>query len=220
MRVLTDDQRSEAWQYARRGRITASSIEKCLAGMNTKSRKGYIRKLVLDLDGIDDFEDDAQWFVLGRKFEPYALGWYQYEKSVDVETTGFVLHDTYNWLGASPDGLVDDKGGVEVKFRTSLRTFHDACTKNLSRAYDYQMQACMWVCNRDWWDYVNYWRSVDGRKEQGHVQRVERDEGKIREIEDAALILWRDVVKAYYEHTGNDFLTFPFDIWKKEQEQG
>lgn len=217
MRILTTDQRSERWQAARRGRVTASCIDKVLAKPNTKARRGYIDKLVLDLEGIDDFADDAHWFTLGRKFEPYALGWYQDEKQVDVENTGFILHDQYNWMGASPDGLVGPRGGVEAKFRTSLRTFHDACTKPLTRAYEYQMQACMWVCEKEWWDYLNYWRSVDGKKEQGHIRRLERDDGKIKEIEEAGLVFWRDVVTAHFRQTGKREIVYPFEKWQKEQ---
>lgn len=209
MRVMTKDQRSDDWLQARRGRVTASMINAVLAGQNTKSRRNYIQSLILDLEGIDDFRDSAPYFDLGRKFEPYAIGWYQDECRRRVTNTGFVLHDTYNWLGASPDGLVGRVGMVEAKFRVSLRTFHDACIKPITRAYEYQMQAGMWVCNRKWCDYLNYWRSVDGKKEQGHVRRVLRDEAKIKEIEGAALVFWRDVIHEYHEQTGKDFITFP-----------
>ena len=209
MRIMTKDQRSEAWKAARRGRITASNINAVLAGQNTKTRRNYIESIILDLEGIDDFADDAQWFALGRKHEPYAIGWYQYETGRTVSNTGFVLHDTYNWLGSSPDGLVGRVGMIEAKFRVSLRTFHDACIKPIPRAYEYQMQANMWVCNRKWCDFINYWRSVDGKKEQGHVRRVVRDDARIKEIEAAALVFWRDLVREYHAQTGKDFITFP-----------
>ncbi len=216
MRVLTEDQRSNDWLLARRGRITASSIDKALAGKNTKTRAKYIENRVLDLMGIADFADDARWFALGRKHEPFALGWYQDEYDVDVEETGFILHDEYNWLGASPDGLVGDDGGIEAKFRVSLRTFHDACTKPITRAYQYQMQACMWVTGRRWWDYLNYWRSVCGTKEQGHVRRVMRDEALINEIESASLVMWRDIVLEYMRVSGENEVVFPWDREKND----
>lgn len=209
MRVMTKDQRSEAWKDARRGRVTASNINAVLAGPNTKTRRKYIDSIILDLEGVEDFADSAPYFELGRKHEPYAIGWYQYETSRNVKSTGFVLHDTYNWLGSSPDGLVGRVGMIEAKFRVSLRTFHDACIKPIPRAYLYQMQANMWVCNRKWCDFINYWRSVDGKKEQGHVRRVVRDDALIKEIEAASLVFWRDLVREYHKQTGKDVISFP-----------
>ncbi len=217
MRVLTEEQGSENWLLARRGRITASEIDKALAGKNTKTRKQYIENRVLDLMGIADFRDDAKFFQLGRKHEPFMRGWYQDETGLDVRETGFVLHEEHNWLGVSPDGLVDPDGGIEGKFRVSLRTFHDACIKPITRAYLYQMQACMWVTGRQWWDYVNYWRSYDGTKEQGHIRRVHRDEALINEIESAALVMWRDIVLEYFAQSGENEIVFP---WDREKHDG
>lgn len=215
MRVLVDEQRTEAWHAARRGRITASNVNKIRAGKGTKTRKDYIDTLVLDLDDVDDFADSAPHFEFGRKLEPYAIAWYSFEKDVDVEETGFVLHPDYNYLGASPDGLIGDRGRLEVKCRRNLKTYHDACVKPITPAYAYQMQAELCVCGGDWIDYVNYWRHPGGHKEQGHIRRIMRDEAMIKEIENAAVVFWRDVVREYIRETGNEFYTFPWDIWQK-----
>lgn len=215
MRVLTQTQGTEEWEMARKGRVTASSIDKVLAGKHTKGRAEYMMNLILDLEGIADFRDDAPWFEAGKKYESYALGWYQVQADVDVERVGFVLHDEYNWFGCSPDGLIRPEGGVEIKYRSTLETFHDACIKPISRAYEYQMQACMAVCNARWWDYMNYWRDDYGQREQGHIRRIVRDDAKIRELESAAMTFWRDTVRTYRQRTKKDFITYPFDKWQR-----
>jgi putative phage-type endonuclease len=210
MRILTEKQGTDDWDIARKGRITASSIGKVLAGKNTKTRREYMLQLVLDLEGIMDYADSAQWFEKGRIYEGHARGWYNWERETVTET-GFVLHDEYNWLGASPDGLVGEDGSIEIKFREYLHTYHDSNIKPISRLYDCQMQTVMWVCNREWCDYVNYWRSDPHQKEQGHIRRVVRDEAKIRELEQACFIFWDDVLALYRKRTGKEHFTFPWD---------
>lgn len=218
MRVLTETQGTDEWDIARKGRITASAISNVLAGHGTKSRYEYRLLLVLDLEGVEDFRDSAEWFEAGRRYEGHARGWYDWNVA-KVKETGFVLHDDYNWLGASPDGLVGDKGMIEIKYRKTLKTFHDSNIKNVSRAYLSQMQTGMWVCDREWTDYVNYWRDDQTQKEQAHVRRIYRDEGRIRELEEAALIFWREVLELFRKRTGRDTFLFPFDDIEKYKQR-
>ena len=109
MRILTTTQGDDLWDIARKGRITASGIGNVLAGKGTKSRFEYRMQLCLDLEGVEDFRDSAIWFEDGRRYEGHARGWYDWNIATVTET-GFVLHDEYNWLGASPDGLVGEDG--------------------------------------------------------------------------------------------------------------
>lgn len=210
MRILTTTQGDDVWDAARKGRITASGISNVLAGHGTKSRYAYRMQLVLDLENVEDFRDSAGWFTDGRYYESYARGWYNWNIA-EVKETGFVLHDSYNWLGASPDGLVDDDGCIEIKYRKTLKTYHDSNIKNVPRSYLSQMQTQMWVMNKAWCDYVNYWRDDKTEKEQAHVRRIFRDEGRIRELEEAALIFWTEVLHLYQKRNGKTQFTFPFD---------
>lgn len=218
MRILTTEQRTDDWNRARKGRVTASAIDKVLAAKHTKGRFEYQMNLIMDLEGVADFKDEAKWFEKGRKYEREALGWYQNAANCTVHQTGFVLHDTYNWFGCSPDGLVGDDGMVELKFRTTSATFEAARTKPLSRAYEYQMQAQMFVCNRQWNDYVNYYRNESGTQEQGHIRRIERDDGKIRELEEAALLFWQETVRTWRHRSGKDYIEYPFPAPAKSSE--
>ena len=209
MRILCETQNTDEWELARKGRVTASMIDKVLAGKHTKGRYEYMVNLILDLEGVADFKDVAPWFLKGKKYERDAIGWYQVETDSDIEQTGFVLHDEYNWFGCSPDGFVGADGMVEFKYRSTPTTFETARTKPLSRAYDYQMQAQLGVCNRKWIHYVNYYRNESGTQEQGHIRLIERDDGKIRELEDAALVFWLETVRKWKDRTGKDMIEFP-----------
>lgn len=214
MRILTDTQGTALWEVARKGRLTASCIGKILAGKGTKTRRDYINQLVLDLEGIQDFRDSGKWFDDGRKYEAHARGWYQWEHDCKVEETGFVLHDEYNWIGCSPDGFVGDNGNLEIKYRKTLETFETAITKPPPRIYQCQMQTQMWLCDKTWTAYVNYWRNDATGQEQGHVRRIERDAAWIKEIENAAFLFWQAVVAAYRERNGTVQFAYPWDVLK------
>lgn len=214
MRIITAKQGNDEWDAARKGRITASAIGKILAGKHTKGRHEYMLQLAMDLQGIEDFADSASWFEKGRMYEAHARGWYNWERE-QVTEVGFVLHDEYNWLGCSPDGLIGDDGCIEIKFREYLHTYHDSNIKPTPRLYESQMQTVMWICNRQWCDYVNYWRDDMTSKEQGHIRRIERDNGRIRELEDAAFVFWAETLALYSKRTNKETFTYPFDTYKK-----
>jgi len=214
VRVLTTTQGTDDWEVARKGRLTASCIGKILAGPNTKTRHDYIMDLVLDLEGIGDFRDSGSWYLEGRKYEGHARGWYDWNHNAtsdSVKEVGFILHDEYNWIGCSPDGFVGD-GMVEIKYRKTLETFNSSIVKPIPRVYRCQMQTQMWVCDKRWCDYVNYWRNDQTGQEQGHVRRVVRDDAQIKELENAAFLFWQAVIEKYRERTGDVQFAYPWDV--------
>ena len=81
------------------------------------------------------------------------------------------------------------------------------------------MQIGMFVSERQWCDYMNYWRSDSGDKEQGHIRRIERDDGKIRELEEAAMLFWRETVNLYRTRTKKDFIVYPWDARPKPDDE-
>lgn len=196
MKVLCEEQRTQAWFDAKRGRVSASDARYCLAGKNTKGRRLYVMKICDDLDGVPDFDDHdvKPWFVNGVYYESFARGWYSFKKDVDVIETGFVVHDEYDWLGCSPDGLVGEDGMVEIKYRTYLHTFEEHAQTGKLTGIMPQLQTQMFVTDRKWNDYVNYWRADEQELEKGHIQRVYRDDAYIQNtLLPGFLSLWRDV---------------------------
>lgn len=196
MKILCETQGTPEWHEARHGRITASNAAIALAGKHTRRRKDYIITLADDLEGIPNFddEDNPPWFADGRYFESWARGWYSFKYDVDVQMVGFVVHDEYSWLGCSPDGLIGEDGGVEIKYRKYLRTFKQHAALRANASVQAQAQTSMLVTGRKWWDYVNYWRDLDNEVEQGACERIERDEAYIEnELLPAFVSLYNDV---------------------------
>jgi hypothetical protein len=196
MRVLTKTQRTPEWFAAKRGVISASAAQLALAGRHTKGRRLYVQKLADDLEGIPDFaeEDNPPWFTDGRFYESWARGWYSFKFDVDVEETGFIAHDRYSFIGCSPDGFVGTDGMCEIKYRKTIKTFKQHAAAEMTKPVIAQLQTQMFVCDRQWNDYVNYWRAVEHEREMGHVQRVYRDESYINNTLLPAFVrLWNDV---------------------------
>lgn len=51
----------------------------------------------------------------GQKYEPIATNVYTLIKNTSVIEFGLLIHDTLNWLGASPDGITPDGVMLEIK---------------------------------------------------------------------------------------------------------
>lgn len=196
MRILCTEQGTPEWHKAKSGKFSASCAQIAMMGDGTKGRRNYIEKLADDLEGIPNFddEDDPPWFRDGRYYESWARGWYAWEHNVEVGQTGFVVHDDYDFVGCSPDGLVGDDGLIEIKYRKTIKSFKDHAQAQMTRPVIAQIQTQIWVCNRKWCDYVNYWRSDDHEKEMGHSQRIYRDDAYIGNVLVPAIVrLWSDV---------------------------
>jgi putative phage-type endonuclease len=113
------EQRSPEWYAARLGKVTASRVADIIAktksGYST-SRANYMAELVCErLTGKQgDFYQNAA-MVWGTETEPMARSAYEAHSGNLVTETGLVLHPSIADAGASPDGLIDEDGLVEIK---------------------------------------------------------------------------------------------------------
>ena len=145
-------QRSEEWFAARKGKITASMDGAILGNNPYMTRDDAMRALVRAQIGEEpEFTGNVatEW---GTNNEAGALVEYRMETLHDVEEVGFITCE--DWAGASPDGLVGDKGGVEIKCPFSLRQAeYPAPFKSINEQPHYvdQIQFTLWVTQRDWW---------------------------------------------------------------------
>lgn len=181
------DQRTDEWFQARLGKVTASCIAKVMAklksGQPSADRTNYAAQLITErLTGCptEGFTNAAmQW---GTDTEPQARTAYEFMRGATVEEVGFIDHPAIAMSGASPDGLVGVEGLVEIKCpntATHLSTLEGA---PIDRKYLLQMQWQMACCQRTWCDFASFDPRLPMAM-QLHVQRVERDDALIAEIE-------------------------------------
>lgn len=164
-------QRSAEWFEARKNRITASNVGAILGRNPYRTRADVMRDMVREYHGAErEFTGNAatEW---GTHNEDGALIDYKLKTTHEVETVGFITRE--DWAGASPDGLVGDKGGVEIKCPYSLRI--SPCPvpfKPLADQPHYydQVQFTLWVTGREWWHFFQ-WAINETKLEVAHVDK-------------------------------------------------
>lgn len=177
MEILEVEQRSDLWKMLKIGRFTASEFHKLMtdprsktdkeSGNLSESAKTYVMDKVAEgLTGVSNEIDTfaTRW---GIENEPIAKELYSEVFGVKVREVGFCRYDEY--VGCSPDGLVGSDGGLEIKcpynsskhieylLLNDVESFKKKCTE-----YYWQIQGCLMVTGREWWDFVSFDRRFKG----------------------------------------------------------
>lgn len=179
-------QGSEAWFNARRGFVGASMINDVMAttksGGEAATRRNLRAKIVAErLTGqsADSFSSAAmQW---GVEHEPIARALYEVSRGIDVEQVGFILHPEIKMTGASPDGLVEDKGLIEIKCPNTSTHIDYLLGGVAPSEYRNQMLWQMECTNREWCDFASYDPRMPDDM-QLFVVRYIRDDEKLKEL--------------------------------------
>ena len=182
MQILTAEQRSPEWYAARLGKATGSRFSDVLAGGKGLTRKAYAVQLALEI--VTGKQAEAFTSVdmqTGTEREPIARALYEAYSGNFVDEVGFCLHDTMP-CGVSPDGLIESDGGLEIKCPKAKTHAEYLAIKAEPSTYTAQIQGCMWVTGRAWWDFVSYHPEFP-ENAQLIVRRIKRDEVFITALE-------------------------------------
>lgn len=181
-------QGSEAWFALRVGKVTASRVSDVIAKTKTgwgASRANYMAELIAErLTGTaaQSYTNAAmQW---GLDNEPLARAAYEFFRDATVNPVGFVIHPQISMSGASPDGLIEDDGLLEIKCPNTGTHIETLLGEKIADKYIVQMQWQMACTGRKWCDFVSF----DPRMPQKlsiFVKRIERDGDRIKELESA-----------------------------------
>lgn len=115
------EQRSKEWFKQRVGKITGSRVGAIL-GMNPWQKpKDVMRAMVREYHGAESEFTGNVATEYGTNFESIAQGDFEIETGLNVNETGFHVSSEYDWLGASPDGLINDDAVLEIKCPYSAR---------------------------------------------------------------------------------------------------
>ena len=182
-------QGSDEWFAQRLGRLTASRMADVIArtkdGYST-SREKYMVELALErITGARQEAYSNAAMEWGTNSEPLARAAYEADTGFLVIETGMVVHPRIAMAGASPDGLVNHDGLLEIKCPQSATHVRNLCSGKPEGKYLTQMMWQMACTGRDWCDFVSYDpRMPDGL--QLMVTRIERDEKRIHQLEEEA----------------------------------
>jgi putative phage-type endonuclease len=181
------EQRSSEWHQIRLGKVTASRVadivSKTKSGYST-SRANYMAELIVErLTGkaAEHYQNAAMFW--GTNTEPLALSSYEDRTGGLVEEVGFVPHPTIPMSGASPDGMVNEDGLVEIKCPNTSTHIETVLGQEVPAKYLPQMQWQMACTGRDYCDFVSFDpRLPDGMKI--FVRTVRRDVEMIKSLEE------------------------------------
>lgn len=171
------EQGTDSWFAARLGIPTASKFATVMAKGEGKTRSEYMRKLAGEIVTGDPMESFSNGHMeRGKEMEDEARKTYAFINDVEPLRVGFIRN---GFKGGSPDSLIGEKGGLEIK--TALphiqieRLFRD----DVPPEHKAQVQGNLWVSEREFWDFVSYWPKLPLL-----TKRVYRDEAYIKQMSD------------------------------------
>lgn len=189
------DQGGADWLKQRAGCATASCFADILAiskrdGKPLKARDDYLMKLVVERITGEPVDSPSSFAMKwGTDCEPYARSQYQTDTGAIVKEVGFIKHKVHAWVGASSDGLVGPRGGVEIKCPYNSAIHLQTWAEGMPEHHEPQVQGQIWVLDLDWVDFCSY----DPRMMHGgeHLKlyrhRVIRDQKYIDSLEESVL---------------------------------
>lgn len=180
------EQRTEGWHAERAGKITASRFIDVIAlrrdGKPTEGRTKYMQQLVFErLASAPKREVSSKSMAWGAEVEAFAREAYELRTGNIVTKAPFLVHPRYDFIGASPDGLVDADGGIEMKCPHDEAVHIATWLDGMPADHKPQVQGSMWVTGRQWWDFVSY-DPRQGERFRLYVERIKRDEKYIADL--------------------------------------
>jgi len=159
MLIIDCEQGSEEWFQARLGIPTASEFSKIITPSKLEPSKQagpYINKLVAEwLRGKPDEGFQSDWMKRGHELEEEAQDCYVFISDNAVSKVGFCLADNKAY-GCSPDSLIGEDGGLEIKCPSPGVHVSYLLTNKLPTEYKLQVLGSLLVTSRDWWDFISY----------------------------------------------------------------
>jgi len=180
--IVECEQGSPEWFAARLGLPTSSEFATVMAkgrdGGASVTRKAYLNKLAGEILTGEPAESYTNVHMeRGKLQEEEAREAYSFMKDAEPQLVGFIVNGT---KGCSPDSLIGDEGGLEIKTALPHIQVERLLRGELPAEHRAQVQGNLWVTERKWWDFVSYCPRLPLL-----VVRVERDEEYIAKISKA-----------------------------------
>lgn len=194
-------QGGDEWFTARLGCATASCFADVMAKGEGVVRKKYMRRIVAErLTGkpVETFSNPH--LERGTEQEGYARMEYESMTGNLVQEVGFLRHPEL-MAGASPDGIIDSSGGIEIKSVIPTVQIETIERGAYPVQHKPQIMGSLWISGREWWDFVSY--SPDMPEQlRLYIYRVERNEEYIAELEAEVIRFLNEAEEMYQRLIG------------------
>lgn len=184
MKIHDVQQGTPEWLALRLGIPTASEFD-AIISPTWQTRKGdgpqtYLcRKIVEKVcKHIDENMGSSFAMEQGQILEHEAIPWYEFTYDTKIDRVGFCTTDDGR-AGCSPDGLIGEDGGIEIKCPQPHIHLGYLIDGKLPSQYAAQVHGSMYVTGRPYWKFVSYSRKLPPLVL--HVERDEKIQAAIRE---------------------------------------
>lgn len=197
------DQHSSEWFSARLGKVTASKVKDVMSkgrgSAPSATRQNYMMQLLCErLTGKREEGFTSAAMLRGTELEPVARSAYEIDKGVMTTETGLILHPKIEGFGASPDGLVGDRGMLEIKCPNTATHVLTIQSGKHDPQYEWQMLAQLSCADRDWNDFVTFDDRMPDELQYACF-RFERDEARIRQMETEIKLFLEELAELEHE---------------------
>ncbi len=179
--IIDCEQRSDIWFAAICGNVGASNIDKIITtkGEPSKSRTDYMMSLAAErITGKGEGGFTTQSMLNGIEREAEARLLFEMSQDIDVKQVGLVYKDETKMAHCSPDGLIGDCSGVEIKSPMSKTQIKYLLNHKLPIEYFCQVQFSLYVTERESWFFFSYYPGL-----RPFMEIVYRDEKWIEKCE-------------------------------------
>jgi hypothetical protein len=177
-------QGSPEWYQARLGIPTASEFSVVMAKQGPRGgtshkeyvgRTTYLRKLAGEImtgQPMDSYSNANM--ERGKEREDEARALYSMLNESEITRVGFIKNGN---CGCSPDSLVGDDGGLEIKDALPHVQIARLLDGHLPAEHKAQVMGSLKITGRAWWDFMSHCRGLPPL-----IVRVQRDEQYIAEL--------------------------------------
>lgn len=204
MKIHPAQQNSLSWLLARAGIPTASEWD-ALISPEWKIRTGEMPKTYLarkvaeawsggPLPGFNVIDMD-----FGKILEEEAIPWFEFSTGIQIQRVGLCTTDDGK-LGCSPDGLIGEDSGIEIKCPEAQTHVKYLLNGILPKDYAVQVHGAMLVTGRPIWRFLSYRRLFPPLMLT--IQRDEEIQATLREALGAFLAEFEKAMKRLEELNG------------------
>ncbi len=159
MKIIDCVQGSDAWHEAHIGVPSASLFNRIVtpktAKMSTQADDVIAGLIAGQIFGYEKDDWLSASMRDGLNTEAEAIAWYEIDSGHAVTTVGFCMDDA-GQFGCSPDGLVGEDGGLELKCPEGKQYVKYLLEEGVPWQYRPQVHGSLIVTGRAWWDFMVY----------------------------------------------------------------
>ncbi len=175
------DQNTDEWLALRAGKFTASTdFQQLVTGKKDTYNKLMRKKAAEKITGqliLNEYTNANM--QRGNELEQAAIDAFQMETGLIIDQVGFV--EGSEWYGCSPDGLIGEDAGIEIKCK-DIHTHFGCFVDGYDTTYKWQIQGSLFVTGRKVWYFVSYNPHYVHLNKHLVIEKIGRDDNLIGQI--------------------------------------